>query len=127
MSYESKKELEVLKKDLDLLVALTDRFDIAIDRLSTVAQSVDKMLAVHETRLENQERQTEILHARINDFKKEIMEEFKDMRDENKNHHARIGERLERLEKWRWIVVGAATVCGVILAQNMDKIFTIFG
>ena len=34
-------------------------------------------------------------------------------------------ERLDRLEKWRWFVVGVATMFGFILAQipNISKIF----
>ena len=60
-----KTDVEILKRDMELLAGLAEKFDIAIDRLSDVSASVDKMLAVHENRLENQEQQREILHQRI--------------------------------------------------------------
>ena len=86
---------------------------------------MDKMLAVHESRLENQEKQAEIIHSRINDFKKEMMDGIKELRYENKIQHAEVNERLSRLEKWRWFVVGAAACFGFILAQmpSITKIF----
>ena len=60
-----KTDVEILKRDMELVSALAEKFDIAIDRLTEVSTSVDKMLAVHENRLENQEQQREILHQRI--------------------------------------------------------------
>jgi len=120
-----KTDVELLKRDMELLANLAGKFDVAIDKLTDVSQSVDKMLALHEQRLENQEQQREILHNRISDFKKEVTDNIRDLRDENRVQHNRVEERLGRLEKWRWFVVGVATMFGFILAQipNISKIF----
>lgn len=112
-----KTDVELLKRDMELVSALAEKFDIAIDRLTEVSNSVDKMLAVHEMRLENQEQQREILHTRISDLKREITDEFRLLRDENRKQHAEVNERLSKLEKWRWFVVGMATVVGFLVAQ----------
>jgi len=120
-----KTDVELLKRDMELLANLAGKFDVAIDKLTDVSQSVDKMLALHEQRLVNQEQQREILHNRISDFKKEVTDNIRDLRDENRVQHNRVEERLDRLEKWRWFVVGVATMFGFILAQipNISKIF----
>jgi ElaB/YqjD/DUF883 family membrane-anchored ribosome-binding protein len=120
-----KTDVELLKRDMELLANLAGKFDVAIDKLTDVSQSVDKMLALHEQRLKNQEQQREILHNRISDFKKEVTDNIRDLRDENRVQHNRVEERLDRLEKWRWFVVGVATMFGFILAQipNISKIF----
>ena len=96
-----KTDVELLKRDMELVSALAEKFDIAIDRLTEVSTSVDKMLAVHEMRLENQEQQREILHQRISDLKRDITDEFRLLRDENRKQHAEVNERLSKLEKWR--------------------------
>lgn len=121
-----KTDVEILKRDMELLASLAGKFDTAIDRLSEVSQSVDKMLAVHEQRLVTQEHQREILHNRISDLKKEVTDSIKEMRNENRMQHKAVEERLDRLEKWRWFVVGVATVIGFILAQmsNISKLFS---
>jgi ElaB/YqjD/DUF883 family membrane-anchored ribosome-binding protein len=117
MSEDNRTEIEVLKRDMELMASLASKFDTAIDRLTTVSNSIDKMLAIHENRLENQERQSEIIHTRITEFKKELLEEIKQLRKENEEQHKSVSERLEKLERWRWFVVGVATAIGFILAQ----------
>lgn len=123
---DTKTEIAILKRDLDLLAGLAEKFDIAIDRLTAVASSVDKMLAIHETRLENQERQSEVIHNRISDFKKEIMDEIKILRDENTSQHKSVGERLDKLEKWRWFIIGISAGFGFLLAHSdiVTKLFS---
>ena len=115
-----KTDVELLKRDMELVSALAEKFDIAIDRLPEVSTSVDKMLAVHEMRLENQEQQREILHQRISDLKRDITDEFRLLRDENRKQHVEVNDRLSKLEKWRWFVVGIATVIGFIVAKIID-------
>jgi ElaB/YqjD/DUF883 family membrane-anchored ribosome-binding protein len=117
MIENNRTEIEVLKKDMELMASLASKFDTAIDRLTTVSNSIDKMLAIHENRLENQERQSEIIHTRITEFKKELLEEIKQLRKENEEQHKSVSDRLEKLEKWRWFVVGVAAAIGFILAQ----------
>lgn len=112
-----KTDVELLKRDMELVSALAEKFDIAIDRLTEVSTSVDKMLAVHEMRLENQEQQREILHQRISDMKRDITDEFRALRDENRKQHNEVNERLSKLEKWRWLVVGMATAVGFLVAS----------
>ena len=121
-----KTDVEILKRDMELLAGLAEKFDIAIDRLSDVSASVDKMLAVHETRLAAQEQQREIIHQRITDMKKEMSDDFRARREENTRQHNEVSERLSRLEKWRWFVVGVATVIGFLFAQlsNISKLFS---
>ena len=119
-------DVEILKRDMEMIASLAEKFDLAIDKLSAVSVTVDKMLAVHETRLQNNEQQREILHQRISHKKKEITEEFKSLKEENRKQHSQTNERLEKLERWRWFVVGVATVIGFSLAQ-MESLGRIFG
>ena len=85
-----KTDVEILKRDMELVSAIAEKFDVAIDRLTEVSTSVDKMLAVHEMRLENQEQQREILHQRISDLKRDITSEFRLLRDENRDRKAHV-------------------------------------
>ena len=126
MADELRTDVELLKRDIQLIAGLAEKFDVAIDKLSDVSVTVDKMLAVHETRLSNNEQQREIIHQRITDMKKEITDEIKSMKEENRQQHSQTNERLERLERWRWFVVGVATVIGFILAQMepLTKLFS---
>jgi hypothetical protein len=118
-------DVELLKKETQLLNNISEKFDKAIDKLSIVSSTIERMLAVHENRLEILERQTEIIHDRISDFKKEILAEIKDLKKENEIQHRMVSERLQKLERWRWFVVGASLAIGFVLAQftNITAIF----
>lgn len=114
---DTSKQIEEIKQDLAILNTLTSKFDTAIDKLSAVAVSIDKMLAVHENRLENQEKQTEIVHQRITEYRKELLDELRTMREEADEQHTQISERLQKLERWKWFLVGIGTAIGFIAAQ----------
>ena len=149
-----KTEVELLKRDFEQLASITDKLDVAIDKLSSVASSLDRMIAVHENRLEYHDQidkelftliedrrkeakeQYETLHKRMGsmrdefdselaDAMKQIMVEIKDLKERDMKHHMEMSERLSRLEKWRWMIMGGAVVLGFIAARMnfVDNLF----
>ena len=136
-------DVQILKRDVDSMSALMSKLDTAIDKLSSVANSLDKVIAVHESKLSNHEEtddklfslieqrrkeateKYEVLHKRIgtmsdefeNDLRgsmKEMVDSIKEMKEKDDEHHKEMAERLTKLEMWKWYVVGAATVAGII-------------
>ncbi len=141
-----KTEVELLKRDFEQLSSITEKLDVAIDKLTSVASSLDRMIAVHENRLEYHDQidkelftliedrrkeskeQYEALHQRVGKLRdefdselaqamKDIMAEIKDLKEKDMNHHREMSERLTRLERWRWVITGGAVTLGFILAQ----------
>ena len=88
---ELETEVRLLKKELQDQAKIHDRLDVAIEKLTDVSNSINRMLAVHEEKLGRQEeaifeaeqkleiRRTELttkideLHSRITTNTKEIM------------------------------------------------------
>jgi len=69
------------------------------------------------------------LHSRITTGNKEIMNKLDEKIDElaksDKDQHAslkqtmeNVKERVDILERWRWMIVGAAIVCGYLLGNT---------
>ncbi len=69
------------------------------------------------------------LHSRITTGNKEIMNKLDEKIDElaksDKDQHAslkqtmeNVKERVDVLERWRWMIVGAAIVCGYLLGNT---------
>ncbi len=77
-------------------------------------QSLDVKIAVMESKLE------------------EITKDIKEMRDESKEQHEALFARIDKLDKrinlierWRWMLIGAAVVIGYFLADStLLKLFT---
>ena len=134
---ELETKVEILQKELDNQKRIYDRLDVAIEKLTDVSNSINRMLAVHEEKISKQEekmqqaeterdnRSTELskridgLHNRLTDTVKEII-------DSNLEHHRILNKRIEEitntissrigvLEKWRHIIIGGAIIVGFIL------------
>ena len=135
-------EVKLLKKELEDQKKIHDRLDIAIEKLTDVSNSINRMLAVHEEKIARQEeaiveaeqqievRRSELmskideLHSRITTNTKEIMtaaaEQHAQQNKEIQKIHNEINQRIGVLEKWRHIVYGGSIVIGFLLHKFVD-------
>ncbi len=139
---ELETEVELLKKELHDQKKIHDRLDIAIEKLTDVSNSINRMLAVHEEKITRQEeaifaaeeqievrrsevlKQIDELHSRITTNTKEIMtaaanqhtEQNKEIQKIRDDIHARVGV----LEKWRYVLIGGSIVIGFMLHKFID-------
>lgn len=129
-------DVKIIQKDLVSLQNILDKFDATISKLTDVSNTLNKIIAVQESRIDTQEKSIEIVHKRISDMKEEmheemnghyetILEELKEMKQEQRKHAEEMSLRVSNLEKWRYVVMGAAIVLGFLLAESsiLDNIF----
>jgi len=144
-------DLELLKKDVDSMTGLMNKLDTAIEKLTNVANSLDRVIAVHENRLEYHDQidkelftlvedrrkeskeQYEVLHKRLGSMRddlessieasmKEMLQDIKEMKEKDAEHHKEVSDRLTKLEMWKWYVIGMATVAGFVFAGLAEYI-----
>ena len=130
-------EVELLKSKVSDMEKLHVRLDDAIGKISEVSNCINRMLAVHEEKLANQEeavfaaeelieqRRTEFsneikeLHSRITTNTKEIMSiatsQHKEHSEAISKLHTDINKRVGVLEKWRHVLIGSSIVVGFLL------------
>ena len=126
-------QVELLKKEVQDMKGIYRRIDTAIERITEVSTSVNRMLAVHEEKISQQEEaalradvefKTDIkeLHSRITTNYKELAEQIAKNHKETEAHVQQLrGDlncRVGVLEKWRWVIIGGSIVVGFI-AQKM--------
>lgn len=130
-----KIDVEILKRDIDRFSGLFDRLDTTIEKLTEVSGGINRMLAVHENRLEQQEELTkhfitlmeerrrensdkyEIVQNRITQTREEMQQEIKDSIKEVVAKIDKLSETVNKLEKWKYLVVGGAITIGFLLAK----------
>jgi len=126
-------EIVKLKKDIEQVNRINSRIDIAIDKLTDVSTSIKSMLAVHSEKIARQEQVDEIIFEKLKDraaeidkvkadielslyqVEKRLLIEIKSLKND-------IGARVGMLEKYRWIILGAAIVIGWIVSGNFSEI-----
>ena len=138
---ELETKVKLLEKEMHDRKGVFQRLDIAIEKLTDVSNSINRMLAVHEEKIARQEdaiidaevlietRRIELtvkideLHSRITTNTKEIMsaataqhkEHTKEIQKLRNDLTARVGV----LEKWRWLIIGGSIVIGFLLHKFM--------
>ena len=135
-----KTDVEILKKDVSNIQGLLGKLDTAIDKIADATNGISRILAVHESKLEEasddlleaqsrSEKSDELLHQRI----KEKDQEHKDLANDNhealmdflKDHDERsvvtleeIFQRIRVLEQWKWVIVGGAAAILYLLSES---------
>ena len=134
---ELETEVELIKKELHDRKKIHDRLDVAIEKLTDVSNSINRMLAVHEEKITRQEeaifeaeqqievrraelsRQIDELHSRITTNTKEIMKAAASQHMQQNKEIQKIKDelisRVGVLEKWRHVLIGGSIVVGFML------------
>jgi chromosome segregation ATPase len=106
------KKLATVEVQVQALEKVIDRIDVAIEKLIEVATQIKTVIAVHEHKLEQQEglnsqlyEQIERLHTRVSQGKEDRLEA-----------QEKFEVRLDALDRWRWSLIGAATVGGFLIS-----------
>ena len=126
-------ELELLKKEIADMKQIHVRLDTAIEKITDFSNCINRLLAVHEEKITQQEdaQQRSVqeftadikeLHSRITTNTKEMMalmsEHHKEQTDAMTKLKTELQGRVGVLEKWRWLIIGGSIVVGFI-AQKM--------
>ena len=122
-------QLESLRKDVESVNSINTRLDTAIDKLTDVSTSIKSMLAVHEEKIQQQERIDEVIFTKLKERASEIDNVYRDLQREINQTEKRllveikslrndIGGRVGVLEKWRWLIIGGSIVIGWVLSKN---------
>lgn len=135
--YDLKIDIEGIKKDLENVSSINNRLDTAIEKLTDVSSSIKSMLAVHEEKIERQEKTDEIIFEKIKDRADEIDSVYRELQREINQVERRllieikalrndIGSRVSMLEKARWILLGAAIVIVFLITKDFNKLLSLF-
>jgi len=125
-----KVDIESLRKDIENVNTIHNRLDTAIDRLTEVSTSIKSMLAVHEEKIQRQEKIDEIIFDKLKDRADEISDVYRELKKDVEMSEKRllieikslkndIGARVGVLERYKWLILGGAIVVGWIMSKNL--------
>ncbi len=116
-SQESSK-LAVLESKLGIYEELSremlSKLEAAVEKISEGNSRIATILTKHDERIEQSMKTDEL-----------IIKMIEDVKEENKQDHSRVVNRLEKLEnkvedvvKFRWLLVGGAILLSFIFSQS---------
>ena len=127
---EIKVDIESLRKDIENMNTINGRIDTAIDKLTDVSASIKSMLAVHEEKIQRQEKIDEVIFGKLKDRADEISDVYRELKRDVEMSEKRllieikslkndIGARVGVLERYKWLILGGAIVIGWIMSKNL--------
>jgi len=115
-----KTDVELLKKDFEQLSTLIERMDVMIDKLSEVSSGINRILAVHDNRLAQQEEVTKAIFDLIETRRRDSVESTKILSDKIDRMSIDLRKDIDNLERWRYYMIGMAIAAGFILSKIPD-------
>ena len=127
-------DVELLKKEVSDMKEIHGRLDTAITKITDVSNCINRMLAVHEEKISQQEEvqirdaqtfanDVKDLHSRITTSQKEITELMRKQHYEFESEIRRLREdvtnRVGVLEKWKYLIIGGSIVVGFVINAYM--------
>ena len=125
-------EVALLKKEVSDIKFVFSRLDVAIEKITDVSTCVNRMLAVHEEKIANQEeaqvRANNEFTTDIKELHSRVTTNYKELTDMIQTHHKEdainqqklrddLNSRVGILEKWRWLIIGGSIVIGFVLQK----------
>ena len=132
MSQDINTEVALLKKEVSDIKVIFSRLDVAIEKITDVSSCVNRMLAVHEEKIANQEEAQSRANTEFtNDIKElhsRVTSNYKELTDMITQHHKEqalqmqqikndLNSRVGILERWRWLIIGGSIVVGFIIQK----------
>jgi hypothetical protein len=140
-----------VESQVKVLESVVGRLDTNIEKLTELSNSIGKLLAVHDSRLDSLEKihdrtddDIKEIHSRVTTISREICDKIDDVEsmihrklnetaDASARGHAEIKAEIENkitalsarvgvLETWRWLVIGGSIAVGYLV----DKIIKLY-
>jgi hypothetical protein len=93
---------------------MLDKLETAVDKISEANSTIANILTKHDERIEQTLKNDQL-----------FMKEIDNMKNENKEDHNRVLQKIEKLElkiedfvKFRWILIGGAIIISFIFSQS---------
>lgn len=111
-----------------------DRMEDSISKLTEIANDLNKIIAVHDQRLLQQEKDSEVLfkmvetrrkeqedklqevYDTIEDKEEKVLREIKNVRDETRSHFTALNQKMAQVEKYMWMAVGGGIAASWLIS-----------
>jgi uncharacterized coiled-coil protein SlyX len=115
-----------------------DRMEAVIERLSIIQTDLNKMLAVHDQRIDSNEKNVSHLEEVVEKRREEsdiklkdvydtmrsednkILTELNSIRKEAQEQHSKLNEKISEIEKRLWMYIGGVSVIVFIITNGSN-------
>ena len=101
---------------------LLERLEKVIDTLSDNSIKMGQMLAVHDEKLDKQDRIDAVLFEKIESLHREVNRQSSEIKAGCERDIRKVDERLRTIEKKMWSIFGALSIISFIVSPVGQKV-----
>ena len=102
--------------------AIIERLERIIDNLSENSIKMGQMLAVHDEKLDKQDRIDVVLFEKIESVHREVNRSTKDIKAGCERDIRKVDERLRKIEMKMWTIAGAISIISFVVSPIGQRI-----
>jgi len=104
--------------------AIVERLERVIETLSDNSVKMGQMLAVHDEKLDKQDRIDAVLFEKVESLHREVNRSTKEIKAGCERDIRKVDERLRIMEKKMWSIFGALSIISFIVSPVGQRILT---
>ena len=102
--------------------AMLDRLERVIETLQENSIKMGQMLAVHDEKLEKQDRFDAVLFEKVESLHREVNRQSSEIKAGCERDIRKVDDRLRLMEKKMWSIFGALSIISVLVSPVGQKI-----
>ncbi len=119
---ELRTKVALLEKDVVQFTGLFSKLDETLEKLGDVTQAIKQLLAVHETRIDLQEKKSSEMALNLDEEVEGINSTLKIMGEKSDAQFVAINTKLARVDRFIWIGTGILIALNVITKVDLSKV-----
>ena len=109
---------------MDVNTAILERLERVVDKLSDNSTKMGELLAVHNEKLDKQDRIDAVLFEKVESVHREVNRRAEEIKKGCERDIRKVDDRLQVMEKKMWTICGALAVISFIVSPIGQKILT---
>ena len=109
---------------MDVNSAILERLEKVVDKLSENSSKMGQLLAVHNEKLDKQDRIDAVLFEKVESVHREVNRRSEEIKKGCERDIRKVDDRLKVMEKKMWSIFGGLAVISVIVSPLGQKFMT---
>ena len=102
--------------------AVIERLEKVIDRLSDNSLKMGQMLAVHDEKLDKQDRIDAVLFEKVESVHREVNRKAEEIKAGCERDIRKVDERLRKIEMKMWTIAGAISIISFVVSPMGQRV-----
>ena len=109
---------------MDVNSAILERLEKVVDKLSDNSTKMGELLAVHNEKLDKQDRIDAVLFEKVDSVHREVNRRAQEIKKGCERDIRKVDDRLQIMEKKMWTICGALAIISFLVSPIGSKILT---